>query len=76
MSKCSRPELVVQRQLDAYNAHDHEEWLNTYAEDAQQFEYPSTLLANGLDAIRKRSISRFQDPALHASLLQRVSWEI
>ncbi|WP_353979211.1 nuclear transport factor 2 family protein [Salinicola endophyticus] len=71
MSECSRPELIVQRQLDAYNAHDHEAWLNTYAEDAQQFEYPSTLLADGLDAIRKRSISRFQDPVLHASLLQR-----
>jgi len=32
------PEVVIQRQLDAYNAHDLEAWLATYAEDAQQFE--------------------------------------
>lgn len=66
-----RPEIVVQRQLDAYNAKDHEKWLSTYAEGAQQFEYPAKLLADGIDGIRERSLSRFQDPALHASLLQR-----
>jgi ketosteroid isomerase-like protein len=41
------PAAVVQRQLDAYNARDINRLMATYAEDAQQFEHPDTLLADG-----------------------------
>jgi hypothetical protein len=67
-----RPEVVVQRQLDAYNARDIEALMATYAEDAQQFEHPATLLASGAGQIRQRSLVRFQEPNLHALLLQRT----
>jgi hypothetical protein len=40
-------EAVVQRQLEAYNARDIGALLATYADDAQQFEHPSKLLAGG-----------------------------
>lgn len=35
MTNWPSPEIVVQRQLDAYNVRDLEVWLLTYAEDAQ-----------------------------------------
>ena len=65
------PEAVVQRQLDAYNSKNLEAWLATYAEDAQQFEHPGKLLATGHAEIRARAVARFQEPNLHAKLLQR-----
>ena len=66
------PEKVVQRQLEAYNAHDLDGLLATYAADAQQFEHPSTLLASGLAQLRERFAIRFQEPNLHAALIKRI----
>jgi hypothetical protein len=63
---------VVQRQLDAYNARDVDALLATYAPDARQYEHPATLLASGHEAMRDRFAQRFQEPDLHARLLQRV----
>jgi putative hydrolase of HD superfamily len=65
------PAAVVQRQLDAYNAHDIDAWLATYALDATQYEYPNKLLAEGHDVIRERMTLRFQEPNLHAHLQSR-----
>jgi hypothetical protein len=36
------PAAVVQRQLDAYNAKDIDALMQTYAADAQQFEFPTS----------------------------------
>ena len=66
------PEVVVQRQLDAYNARDLEALMAAYTEDAEQFEHPAKPLANGAKAIRERIVARFQEPNLHAALLHRV----
>jgi len=66
------PAAVVQRQLDAYNACDVDALLATYAPDARQYEYPATLLVTGHDAMRSRFAARFQEPDLHARLVQRV----
>ena len=66
------PEIVVQRQLDAYNARDVDAWLETYAEDAEQFEHPATLLANGHAELRERIAARFREPNLHAKLIKRM----
>jgi len=66
------PEAVVQRQLDAYNAHDVEALMATYAENAQQFEHPAKLLASSAAQIRERLIARFKEPNLHALLLNRI----
>jgi len=41
------PEAIVQAQIEAYNARDIDVFLATYAEDAQLFEHPAKLLANG-----------------------------
>jgi hypothetical protein len=62
----------VQQQLEAYNARDLERWLSTYAEDAEQYLLHGGVLASGKDAIRKRMVERFADPALHAELASRT----
>lgn len=66
------PAAVVQRQLDAYNARDVDALLAVYADDAQTFEHPSTLLASGSVQLRERFMVRFQEPNLHAALIERV----
>ncbi len=66
------PEAVVQHQLDAYNARDLDTLLAIYADDAQMFEHPATLLASGSAALRERFAARFQEPNLHAALLKRT----
>lgn len=68
----SLSEAIVQRQLDAYNARDVEALLALYAEDAQLFEHPAKLLANGRAELRERFQARFREPNLHAALLQRM----
>jgi hypothetical protein len=65
------PESVVQRQLDAYNARDLETRLAVYADDAELFEHPATPLAQGATELRNRFQVRFQEPHLHAQLLNR-----
>lgn len=72
MTDYSDPSAVVQRQLDAYNARDVDALLATYARDARQYEHPGKLAASGEAEIRSRMALRFQEPDLHARLLQRV----
>ena len=66
------PEAVVQRQLDAFNAREIDALLATYADDAQLFEHPAKLLASGAAELRARFTARFQEPNLHATLLNRI----
>lgn len=65
------PEIVVQRQLDAYNSKDLEGWLGTYAPDARQHELGGKVLAEGHEQIRARTAPRFSEPNLHARLIRR-----
>jgi hypothetical protein len=72
MPAFTSPEVVVQRQLDAYNAKNLNAWLATYAAGAKQFELGGALLAQGHEAIRARAVPRFAEPNLQAILLKRV----
>lgn len=64
---------VVQRQLDAYNAHDLEAFVATYGDDVEVYRAPSTAPAlAGKDALRAfYRDARFNLPALHAEILHR-----
>jgi hypothetical protein len=66
------PEKVVQAQLEAYNAHNLEAFVATYAEDVQLFEHPSKLLATGRAQLRERYAGRFSDSILHADIAKRI----
>ncbi len=65
------PEIVVQRQLDAYNAKDIEALLVTYHPEARHYEHPATLVASGHAQMRERFALRFAEPNLHARLVKR-----
>jgi len=47
MTEFTSPQVVVQRQLDAYNDKNLQAWLATYAPEAQQFELGGKLLSFG-----------------------------
>jgi putative hydrolase of HD superfamily len=65
-------EAVARRQLEAYNARDIDAFMAEWAEDAQYFAFPATLLASGAAAIRARHVERFREAGLHGELLQRM----
>lgn len=73
MTKSPMPgiEEVVQSQLDAYNARDIDLFMTAWANDAQYFVHPSTLLAEGADTIRERHLERFKEPDLFGKLIKR-----
>jgi putative hydrolase of HD superfamily len=58
--------------LDAFNQRDLDALLATYAEDAQQFEHASKLLARGRNQIKERYAARFAEPLFQATLIQRM----
>lgn len=68
----SDPASVVQRQLEAYNARNLDALMAIYAADAQMFEHPDKLLAEGTVALRERFAARFRELNLHATLLHRI----
>jgi hypothetical protein len=66
------PAAIVQRQLDAFNTKNIEALVVIYADDAELYEHPTTLLAKGSAALRERFAIRFGEPNLHAALLNRI----
>ena len=72
MNPFPSPEIVVQRQLDAYNARDLDALMQTYAEGAQQFEHPGKLVATGHAEIRPRMAVRLAEQNLYAKLIRRA----
>jgi hypothetical protein len=76
-------EMVVQRQVDAYNRRDLEGFLACYAKDAKLWQPPHQLTESGIDALRTRYRERFEGaPSLQATIKRRlvldrfvVDWE-
>ena len=72
MKPIADPRPVVERQLAAFNDRDVDSLLAVYAEDAEMYEHPATLVAKGSEALRERFAVRFREPNLHARLLNRI----
>ena len=66
-------EAIVQRQLEAYNAHDIDAFVATYADDVQLFELPDKVLMRGAAQLRERYAERFRDTLLHADIVNRIA---
>ena len=69
------PAAVVQRQVDAYNAHDLERFAATYAEDAELFDLPdaATPRVSGRESIRADYGALFRDfPNLRCVIVNRA----
>lgn len=70
----SDPVAVVQRQVDAYNAHDLDAFVATYSDDVLLYRVPSTTPAlAGKDKLTAfYRDGRFNRPQLHAEILSRT----
>jgi len=70
----ARTEDPVQRQLEAYNAHDLERFLAEYTDDVRVFRPPAVdPVLSGKKAFGEHySRNRFTLPDLHARLVNRI----
>ncbi len=67
------PEIIVQKQLDAYNARDIEAFLDTYSDDVELFNFPNQSSSKGKEAMRKGYQGFFEaTPDLHCEIKNRI----
>ena len=68
------PAEAVQRQLDAYNAHDLQRFVAEYTDDIQVFRPPAVApVLSGKQAFAEHyAKNRFTLPRLHAELVSRM----
>lgn len=63
---------LVQQQLNAYNAHDLDAFLEPYADDVEIYDFPAKLLSKGKEQMRKDYLFITQTPKLYCRLQNRV----
>lgn len=67
------PEMLVQKQLNAYNALDVEAFLEPYADDVELYDLPEKLIGKGKEHMRKQYGEMFSKaPLLHCELVNRM----
>lgn len=67
------PEMLVQRQLNAYNARNLEAFMDTYAEDIEIYNFPATLVSKGKEPMRKTYGPMFEKVKnLHCEIVSRI----
>lgn len=66
------PYALVQRQLNAYNGHNLEAFLEPYADDVEIYNFPDTLVMKGKDEMRKAYQFVTQTPDLHCEIRGRI----
>lgn len=67
------PEAVVQRQVDAYNRHDIEAFVATYAPDVQILLFPSgEVLIEGHAALRQEYAQLFASQKPRVQVMERL----
>lgn len=67
------PHTLVQRGIDAYNAHDADAFAAVYAEDLALYDLGGELYLSGRDALRERYAMLFADaPRIHVEILSRI----
>ncbi len=67
------PVMLAQRQLNAYNAHDLEAFLEAYSEDVAVYNFPDELMFKGKDEMRKRYVFlNNPETAPHAEIKKRI----
>jgi uncharacterized protein (TIGR02246 family) len=67
------PEQLVQRQLDAYNAHDIDAFMDTYSDSIKLIQFPATVTTRGKDQMRAGYKMFFENnPKLHCEIKKRI----
>jgi hypothetical protein len=69
----SGAEKLVQEQVEAYNRHDVESFLKTYAPEITLYAFPDRELRKGLDSMRTTYSKLFADhPELKVKIAKRI----
>jgi len=68
----SSPEMLVQQQLNAYNAHDLEAFLAPYADDVEIYFFPDKQEMKGKEKMRKDYQFVTETPGLYCRLVNRI----
>ncbi|MGC3945826.1 MAG: amidohydrolase family protein [Chryseolinea sp.] len=69
------PEMLIQRQLNAYNARDIEAFLDTYSDSIELFDFPNTPIGSGKELMRSRYGKRFSTLRyLHCEIVDRIKY--
>jgi len=72
-TEASQIEVIVQRNLDAYNARDIDAFMVDYADDVKTYAYPNTLRTEGKEAMRKGYTEWFESVKdLRAFIKKRI----
>ncbi len=67
------PEILAQKQLNGYNAHDIDAFVEPYADDVEIYTFPTTLRMKGKEEMRKSYGERFKNsPNLHCEIKGRI----
>ena len=66
------PLALVQRQLNAYNAHNLEAFLEPYADDVELYGFPGTVICKGKEEMRKQYQFLNTTPTLHCEIKSRI----
>ncbi len=69
----SNPEIVVNKQLEAYNKRDIDAFVETYTDDVKLYRFPNNLISEGHEAIKKQYASLFKRASdLNAQIVNRM----
>ncbi len=69
-----KPTDLVQFQLDSYNNHAIEQFLQCYSDNVEVFNFPHELLYKGKEKMREIYTNVWADnPGQHADLIKRIS---
>lgn len=67
------PEILVQKQVNGYNAGNIDAFLEPYAEDVELYIFPNKLLSKGKETMRKDYDAIFKKmPELHCEIKERI----
>lgn len=66
------PFALAQRQLNAYNGHNLEAFLEPYADDVEIYQFPAKLQMKGKEQMRKAYEFITKTPGLHCQLQNRI----
>jgi len=66
------PKDIVQAQLNAYNSHHLDAFMEQFADDVMIYNFPNELLSKGKEVMRKNYSFIENTPLLHSQLLDRT----
>jgi len=67
------PTAIVQRQLNAYNAHNLDAFMDTYSDNIELYDFPGKQATKGKEEMRKKYAGFFSIPNLYCEIIKRIT---